>query len=140
MATATPERLERYQLRTDPWLFGLALAFMCAWTARIALRDIASHETHRALLIVMGVIWLAFLADIVARAALSRRPGRYLLRHPVDVIVVLVPAAQPLKLLAVFATSAAVATRRGRVASVQAVVASLFLVMWAGATPSGGHP
>lgn len=134
METAAEPRLERYRLRADPWLFALALAFMTAWTLRIALRDIASHDVHRVLLLAMGAIWLLFLVDIVARAALSGRPGKYLLRHPVDVIVVLVPAAQPLKLLAVFATSSAVATRRGRVASVRAVVASLVLVMWAGAT------
>jgi voltage-gated potassium channel len=133
MATVVPDRLQRYQERSDPWLFGLALLFLLVWTARIALRDIAPDALHRGLLIVLILIWGLFFADIVTRAVLSGRPGRYLLRHPIDILVVLVPVAQPLKLLAVFATSAAVATRRGRVASGRAVIVSLFLVMWSGA-------
>lgn len=134
MATVVPERLERYQERTDPWLFGLALLFLLAWTARVAFRDLAPDQVHRGLLILLVGIWALFLMDIVTRAALSGRPGRYLLRHPIDILVVVVPMAQPLKLLAVFATSASVATRRGRVASGRAVVIALFLVMWSGAT------
>jgi len=133
MAHEVPERLQRFQARTDPWLLGLALLFLLVWTVMLVERDTAGADLQRPLQLVLIAIWAIFVADIVIRAVLSRRPGRYLVTHPIDLLVVFVPVAQPLKLLAVFASGAALATKRGRLAGVRAVLISLFLVMWAGA-------
>lgn len=129
-----PDRFERHVARTDPWLFVLAVIFLVAWSARIVFQDDFSDAVMTALLLVLIAVWVIFAVEIITRAVLSRRPGLYFLRHPIDLLVVLVPPAQPLKLLTVFASAPALATRRGRGRGTLAVFVALLLIMWAGAS------
>jgi len=133
MAYAAPERLKRYQERSNPWLLVLALLFLVLWTLVLVGRDATSPAVQQALTATLALIWVLFVADIVTRSILSGRPLRFLVTHPTDLLVVIFPFAQPLKLLTVFASGAAFATKRGRVAVVRAVAISLVLLMWAGA-------
>ena len=60
------------------------------------------------------VIWALFAVDLIIRVWLSERRGRYLLTHPVDVLVVLLPALRPLRVLRIFTAGQALVTRGGR--------------------------
>ena len=60
------------------------------------------------------VIWAAFAVDLAIRAWLTERRLRYLLTHPIDVLMVLLPALRPLRVLRVFTAGEAFVTRGGR--------------------------
>jgi voltage-gated potassium channel len=59
-------------------------------------------------------IWALFAVDLAIRVWLSERRLRYVLTHPVDVLVVLLPALRPLRVLRVFTAGQALVTRGGR--------------------------
>jgi voltage-gated potassium channel len=59
-------------------------------------------------------IWGIFAADLIIHIWLVDRRGHYLLTHPIDVLVVLLPALRPLRVLRVFTAGQALVTRGGR--------------------------
>lgn len=143
--TATPEqpwlgrtdadrtaRFDAYARRASPWMLVLALAFLAVWSVRVIAHGSLSTEVSRALFGIQGVIWVVFVADIVARVALHRRRWHYLASHPFDVLAIAIPAVRPLKILAVFTSGTMLASRKGAVRSTQAVLVSLALLLWMG--------
>ena len=61
------------------------------------------------------VLWLVFAADLVTRCWLSGRPLQYALRHPIDVLLVLLPMLRPLRVLRVFTALQLMIRHGGRV-------------------------
>ncbi|OIQ88769.1 pH-gated potassium channel KcsA [mine drainage metagenome] len=132
-AMSTSDRFERYEARTSGPLTVLALAFLVVFGAPIVWPDLPTFLVR----VCDGAnvaIWALFAADLVARVALAERRWSYLARHPVDVLVVVVPMLRPLRVLRVFAAGQALLTRsRGLVQTGQAIVlaASVLIVIGA---------
>lgn len=126
-------RLERYEQRTQTPLLVLALLFLAVYGLQVvqpglpgAVRDLLATAN--------GVIWLAFAADLAFRVALARRRVHYLLTHPIDVLVVVLPMLRPLRVLRVFAAGQQLLTRgRGLAQSGQAVVVTAAILVLVGA-------
>jgi voltage-gated potassium channel len=77
------------------------------------------------------VIWALFAVDLAIRVWLAERRLRYLLTHPVDVLVVLLPALRPLRVLRVFTAGQALVAG-GRVSllrSTQAVATAAAILI-----------
>lgn len=133
--TATTDRLERYESRTTWLLFALAVLFLIAYAIPIIWPDLPGWV---GLLVrkTTLVIWLAFALDLAIRAVLSGQFFRYLIRHPIDLIVVAIPALRPLRILRVFATAHILLQRTGRMSimnTVPAIAAATALLVFMGA-------
>ena len=132
MAEPMGEKYDRYSRRTDHWLAVLAFVFLIVWSTRIIFFVSLPPVVRNILLVAQGWIWVVFLVDIIIRAVISKKSWRYLWTHPIDVIAVAVPAARPLKVLTAFTQSAAFATSKGRMKTMQAVGISVVLLIWIG--------
>lgn len=129
------EQLERYESRTTWLLLTLAILFLFAYAIPIiwpALPGWAGAMVEK----VTFLIWLAFAVDLVTRAVLSGRWLHYLVTHPVDLVVVAVPALRPLRVLRVFATAHVLLARTGRLSMMRtvhaiAIATALLVVMGA---------
>lgn len=129
------ERLERYESRTTWPLLALALLFLVVYAIPIIWPNLpgwAGMLVQKATF----AIWLAFAVDLAVRAVLSGRFFRYLITHPVDLVVVAVPALRPLRILRVFATAHVLLSRTGRLSVMRtvpaiAVATALLIVMGA---------
>ena len=78
------------------------------------------------------MIWGIFAADFATRIWLAERRGRYLLTHPIDALVVLLPALRPLRILRVFTAGQTLVTRGGRLSllrSTQAIATAASLLV-----------
>ncbi len=128
-------RLEKYESRTTWPLLALALLFLGVYAVPIIspdlpdwARTVTEHLTF--------AIWLVFAADLAARAILSGRWFHYLLTHPIDVVVVAVPALRPLRVLRVFATAHVLLARTGRLSimrTLPAITIATALLVFMGA-------
>lgn len=92
----------------------LALCFVVVYALEVTARGLPT-TVHRLLDGLSWLIWAIFAADLIARVWLSERRWRYLLTHPIDVLVVLLPALRPLRVLRVFTAGQALVSRGGRV-------------------------
>lgn len=126
------DRYDAYAQRTDAWMAALALIFLLVWSGRIIFFHSLPGGVRGTMLTIQGVIWIAFLVDIIIRTVISKRSWRFLWTHPLDVIAVLVPAARPLKVLTAFTQGAAFASSAGRLKTMQAVILSVVLLLWIG--------
>jgi voltage-gated potassium channel len=118
------ERLARYEHRTSPFLLALALAFLLLYAIPVVWPDLPD-AAQSAVEAVSFVIWGAFVIDLAARAWLSGRPMAYLVRHPIDVLLILLPMLRPLRVLRVFTAANYVIERGGRFALGRTVASAL---------------
>jgi voltage-gated potassium channel len=129
---ASQTRLERYEARTTVLMLVLALAFLALYAVPIVVPDLDSRAlaVDEALSI---AIWVAFVLDLAIRAYLSGRPGRYLLRHPIDFLLIVLPMLRPLRVLRVFTEANFLIVRGGRFAVgrtlASAFIATAFLML-----------
>lgn len=88
-----------YQLTYWP-LIAASLAFIVAYSWQV----IAALEGPGSLVarLVIEVTWLIFVIDYLVRLWLASPRGRWFRRHVFDLLVVLLPALKPLRLLRVF--------------------------------------
>jgi voltage-gated potassium channel len=125
-------RLAKYEAKSGPALIGLALLYVVVYGVPIVWTTMPPGVA--ALFTGLNVlIWAAFVVDLGLRAHLSRRPVHYLLRHPIDLVLVLVPMLRVLRVLRIF-TAANYLVSRGGVFAVgrtvaSAVAATLFLMV-----------
>lgn len=128
-------RLDRYEARTTKPLLGLGLAFLVLYGVPIvapALPAVLKSVFDA----VSFAIWLIFAADLILRARYSERWFRYLLTHPVDVVVVVLPALRPLRVLRVFAATQVLITKSGQLSllrTTQAIATAASLLVLIGA-------
>jgi voltage-gated potassium channel len=104
----------RWEHLTQRPLLALALLFAVAYAVPIV-DDSAGHSLTALCTVVEWVVWGAFAADYVARLALSDRRKEFVRRHWLDLLAVVVPILQPLRLLRLVATLLLVG-RRARMA------------------------
>ncbi len=109
--TETTDGLNRYEDRTSVLMLALSLVFLALYAVPIL--DPEAPSGVMAFVDAASIaVWAAFLTDLAVRAYLSGRPGRYLLRNPIDVMLVVLPMLRPLRVLRVF-TAANLLVRRG---------------------------
>jgi voltage-gated potassium channel len=104
----------RWEHLTQRPLLALALLFAVAYAVPIV-DDSAGHSLTAVCTVVEWLVWGAFAADYVARLALSDRRKEFVRRHWLDLLAVVVPILQPLRLLRLVATLLLVG-RRARMA------------------------
>ena len=105
-------RLERYEARTSPTMTALAVLFLVVYGAPVIWTELPSWFT-RAATTANLVIWVVFAADLAIRLWLAPRRVRWLVRHPIDVLRVVLPLLRPLRILRVFTAGHSLLTRRG---------------------------
>lgn len=128
-------RLSRYEAHTTKPLFGLGLAFLFGYGIPIVDPDLPATVIS-AFDIASFVIWLVFAADLLLRARFSERWFRYLVSHPVDVVVVALPALRPLRVLRVFAATHVLISKSGQLSilrTTQAITTATSLLVLVGA-------
>ena len=124
-------RLARYHARTDRPLLAFGALYIAVYATLVLATDLPP-AAHDLLTGATWGIWALFAADLAARVWLAENRAQYLLTHPVDVLVVVLPALRPLRVLRVFSAAQALVTRGGRVAflrSTEAVAAAAALLM-----------
>ncbi|MGI5355000.1 potassium channel family protein [Streptomyces sp. CA-252508] len=106
---------ERWEARTQTPLLALALAFGIAYAVPIVMPD-AERWVHSLCTVVEWVVWGAFALDYVVRLVLAPSRWHFVRSHPLDLLAVLLPLVQPLRLLRLVSTLLLVG-RRARMAS-----------------------
>ena len=125
-------RLSRDEARTDWPLLVLAVGFVVIHAVQVTAPGLPA-TAHRLLEALSWGIWPIFAVDLLARVWLAERRWLYLLTHPIDVVVVLLPALRPLRVLRIFAAGQALVSRGGRVSllrSAQAIAIAAGLLVF----------
>ncbi|MGZ8786589.1 MAG: potassium channel family protein [Acidimicrobiia bacterium] len=91
---------ETWQKYSEWPLVGAAFLFLAAYSILIIVEPPDPYAT--VLTIVIWSTWSAFAIDYIVKLRLAPRPGRWFVRHPVDLLMVLVPVVRPLRLLRPF--------------------------------------
>lgn len=109
------------------------VAYVAAFALPVLLPSLP--RTDADLLDLLGaLLWTMFLADLGVRALLSGRPGRWLVRHPIDVVLALLPVLRPLReLRGVTAAAYASGTRAAVGRALGAALAGVGYLMLVGA-------
>ncbi|MEV4915744.1 ion channel [Streptomyces tirandamycinicus] len=104
----------RWEARTQGPLLVLAVVFGLAYAVPIVLPT-APAWVHRGSQLVEWTVWIAFAGDYLVRLRLAPHKWLFVRRHPLDLLAVLLPLVQPLRLLRVVSTLLLVG-RRARMA------------------------
>ncbi|WP_030898897.1 potassium channel family protein [Streptomyces sp. NRRL S-474] len=105
----------RWEQHTQRPLFGLALAFAVAYAVPIVRPD-ASRSLVDLCTAVEWVVWGAFALDYLVRLGLSEQRLLFVRTHWLDLLAVLLPLLQPMRLLRLVSTLLLVG-QRARMAS-----------------------
>jgi voltage-gated potassium channel len=105
----------RWERRTQRPLLALAVLFAAAYAVPIVVSP-ASASLTRACTAVEWVVWGAFAVDYLVRLVLAEDRRRFVRTHWLDLIAVVLPLIQPLRLLRLVSTLLLV-QRRARMAS-----------------------
>ena len=95
-----PEQLTAWERATNTPLFLLALMFLAAYAVPILNPDLPQWGQRVAWLVNLAV-WVLFAVDYVLRLYLAGKGNRlrFVYTHPLDLIMVLIPLARPLRLV-----------------------------------------
>ncbi|MBC7300883.1 MAG: potassium channel family protein [Nocardia sp.] len=91
-------RRQQWERATNLPLMVLAVLFVIMYAWRVLDTD-ASPRLDTSLVLADVAIWAAFFIDFAVRLWLSGDRMRFLRKHPLDLLVVLVPPFRPLRLL-----------------------------------------
>lgn len=91
---------ETWQKHSEWPLVGAAFLFLAAYSILVIVEPPDPYAA--ALTLVVGSTWLAFGVDYVVKLLLAPQRGRWFVRHPMDLLMVLLPVARPLRLLRPF--------------------------------------
>lgn len=93
-------RQETWQKYSEWPLVGAAFVFLAAYSILVIAEP---PQPYADLLgIVVGSTWVAFGADYIVKLLLAPQRGRWFVRHPLDLLMVVLPVARPLRLLRPF--------------------------------------
>ncbi|MFI1395278.1 potassium channel family protein [Streptomyces sp. NPDC020681] len=93
----------RWEARTQGPLLWLACAFGLAYAVPIVVPD-ADAWVHTTCTAVEWSVWAVFAADYVVRLTLAPGKRLFIRSHPLDLLAVILPLIQPLRLLRVVST------------------------------------
>ena len=92
------ESIARWSKRLDVPLMIAAGAFLIAFAIPI-LFPAAPIDVLDVCYLVTWVTWALFTVDLVVRVAMAKQRWRYLLRHWLDLLIIVLPLLRPLRLL-----------------------------------------
>lgn len=126
-------KLVRYEDRTSWTMVILALAYLVVYSLQV-LRIPPGPGWDTGYDVVSAAIWMVFIVDLAVRTYLA--PGRfdYLIRHPLDVLAVIIPAFRILRVVRILTAGQWLIRRGSRVevgrtaGAIAAVVAFLSFV------------
>jgi voltage-gated potassium channel len=141
-----PSRLDRWENRSEWPLAVVAIVFLVAYSVQVLAqpRGLISDVLEG----ILYALWAAFAIDYMARLWLADQRTRWLVRHGLDLAIIIVPFLRPLRLLRLVVIVAALQkafgdANRGRIVIYTAF--SAVLLIYAGslaeldAERSGGH-
>ncbi|MDO8107196.1 ion channel [Isoptericola sp. b441] len=105
-------RLDRYESRTSGPMTALALVFLAVYAVVVIQTGFPRWVVSVATALNLA-IWVLFALDLAVRLWLAENKVRWILRHPVDVASVVVPALRPLRALRIFSAGQNLMSRRG---------------------------
>ncbi|WP_019886011.1 potassium channel family protein [Streptomyces purpureus] len=105
---------DRWEKRTQTPLLALAVAFGVAYAVPIVVPG-ADPWVHEVCTAVEWLVWGAFAVDYAVRLVLAPGKWHFVRSHPLDLLAVLLPLVQPLRLLRLVSTLLLVG-RRARMA------------------------
>lgn len=124
---------DRYEAAVSRPLTVLAFGFLVVYAVPI-LKPELNPILMRAISFANIVIWIVFAADLLVRIVLERYRFRFILRHPIDILLVALPMLRPLRVLRIFTAGQTLfARRRGLLKSTQAIVFAAALLVFIGA-------
>lgn len=121
--------LERYERHTSSLMLGLSVLYIALYATEVVSTGLAP-STMLWITVVSNVIWISFILDLAIRTYLAPQRFQYLLKHPVDVLSVVLPAFRALRALRIITAGQWILTRGsqaaiGRTASAIIVGAAL---------------
>lgn len=93
-------RQETWQKHSEWPLVGAAFIFLAAYSVLVIVEPPDPYAG--ALIFVIGSTWLAFGVDYIVKLLLAPQRGRWFVRHPLDLLMVVLPVVRPLRLLRPF--------------------------------------
>lgn len=114
LSPASPTRLDRYLARTTTPMLVAAFAYLVVYTAQVVWIG-ANGAQSRILEGLALALYLVFLIDFALRIYMSEDRLRYIMRNPIDLVVIVLPAARSLRVLRVFAALRVLVERGQRV-------------------------
>jgi voltage-gated potassium channel len=91
---------ETWQKYSEWPLVVAAFLFLAAYSILVIVEPPDPYAA--ALTLVIGSTWLAFGVDYIVKLVLAPQRGRWIVRHPMDLLMVVLPVARPLRLLRPF--------------------------------------
>ncbi|HYO18442.1 MAG TPA: potassium channel family protein [Dermatophilaceae bacterium] len=107
-------RLDRYESRSATPMTVFAVAFLLVYSTPI-IWTTAPDLVDEILAVLNISLWGAFVADLGIRAFLSGKPLGYIVRHPIDLLLILLPMLRPLRVLRVFTAMQTLIRQGGRI-------------------------
>ena len=129
---ARQARLTTYERRSAWPMVVVALVFLVAYVVPVIWPDVP-RWAHHACHVTWILLWVVFIADLALRALLGPHPLRYLTRHPVDVVSVVLPVFRPFAVVRVLAAGQWLVRGSSRLAvghTVAAIFAAATLVIF----------
>lgn len=127
-------RLKKYEQQTSTTMLVLSLVYIALYAIEViptGLNEVALNF----ILIFSNVIWVTFIVDLIIRTYLAPNRIQYLLKHPVDVLSVVLPAFRSLRALRIITAGQWLLTRGSHLAigrSATAIVIGAGLLAFVG--------
>jgi voltage-gated potassium channel len=110
----SPTRLERYLRRSSTPILVAAFIYLIIYTEQVVWLSATDTQSQ----ILEGIallLYAVFLVDFVIRVYLAENHWQYILRNPIDLVVIVLPAARSLRILRVFTALRVLFDRGSRV-------------------------
>lgn len=110
----SPTRLDRYVDRTSTPILVAAFVYLIIYTEQVVWIS-ATDSQARILEAFALILYGVFVIDFLIRIYLAQDRWRYILRNPIDLVVIVLPAARSLRILRVFTALRVMFDRGSRV-------------------------
>jgi voltage-gated potassium channel len=104
------DRLAQYEKRTSTLMLILAMLYIVLYAIDVISTGL-NESTLRVINVVSNIIWATFIIDLIIRTYLAPDRLMYLLKHPIDVLSVVLPAFRALRALRVITAGQWILTR-----------------------------
>ena len=128
-------RLKKYEQKTSSTMLVLSLTYIVLYAIEViptGLNEVALNF----ILIFSNIIWVTFIIDLIIRTYLAPNRIQYLLKHPIDVLSVVLPAFRALRALRIITAGQWLLTRGSHLAvgrTATAIVVGAGLLAFVGA-------
>ncbi|TCR13884.1 voltage-gated potassium channel [Streptomyces sp. BK205] len=102
-APGAPHRLTLWEQRTEIMLAVASMAFLVAYAVRVLVPDLPQAALDLCLAVTLAA-WALFAVDYGVRWRLSGQGRRFVRRHLLDTVVLILPLLRPLRIVKVYET------------------------------------